>query len=112
METIWSKEIDTVLSIGRSLQDVGVRNWALTREKALYALDQLAKKGVAVLGGDVYMTSDGKIEPTYDNWYCDHEQGELDVVFIERSIAQARSYIYNYKETGKKNIYFAIVPKI
>lgn len=59
MSTTWSKEIDEVLSTGSPLHDSGVNNWALSRDRALAALDRLEASGVAVLGGDVYVETTG-----------------------------------------------------
>lgn len=111
MENIWSCEIDPILSVGRILDDVGVHNWALKREAALVALEQLSAMKVAVLGGDVYVVSDASVEPNYDNWYCNRGSGEADSDFVKRSIAEARSYIANY-QANTESILFAIVPSV
>lgn len=109
MEHIWSAEIDSVLSVGRSLESIGVRNWALEPRAALNALKQLSSIGVAVLGGDVYAVSGINVESNYDNWYCNRDSGETAVDFVERSIAKARSYITNYQARAG-SVLFAIVP--
>jgi hypothetical protein len=109
MEMIWSIDIDSILNIGCSLEGVGVRNWALERDAALVALEQLAALGVAVLGGDVYAVSGANAESNYDSWYCDREGGELEAAFVERSIAKARNYIANY-HAPPRSVLFAIVP--
>lgn len=111
MEKFWSSEVDPILSVGRSLEDVGVRNWALSREDALVALTQLAEIGIAVLGGDVYSINGGFVESNYDNWYCNRDAHESDSAYVERSIAAARNYIVNYKAPDGA-VFFAVVPKI
>lgn len=111
MENIWSSEIDSILSAGHSLKSVGVRNWALEREVALKALEQLSTVGVAVLGGDVYVVKGNRVESNYDNWYCNRGAGEADADFVARSIANARSYIANYQASAE-NVLFAIVPSV
>lgn len=111
MEHIWSSEIDSILSIGRSLESVGVRNWALEREAALAVLEQLCVMRVAVLGGDVYAISGANVESNYDNWYCDRDNGESETDFVERSIAKARSYVANYQAPAG-SVLFAIVPSV
>ncbi|MDD5276208.1 MAG: Imm40 family immunity protein [Methylovulum sp.] len=111
MKIFWSSEIDPILSVGRSLEDVGVRNWALRREDALVALTKLAEIGVAVLGGDVYSVSGGGVESNYDNWYCNRGKPESDSAFVERSIAAAMNYIANYR-AEEEAVLFAIVPKV
>jgi hypothetical protein len=111
MEHIWSGEIDSILSVGRTLNSVGVRNWALDRDAALAALEQLSAMQVAVLGGDVYAVSGVNVESNYDNWYCNRDGGEAEIDFIERSIAKARDYIANYQASAG-SVLFAIVPSV
>lgn len=97
--------------MGRPLEDVGVRNWALTQEDALAALTKFARIGIAVLGGDVYSVNNGVVESNYDNWYCNRNDDESDSAYVERSIAAARNYIENYR-VPEGSVLFAIVPKI
>ena len=111
MEYIWSEEIDSILSVGRSLTNIGVRNWALGRQAALIGLEQLSAIGVAVLGGDVYAVSGENVESNYDNWYCNRNSGEADADFVERSITKARNYITDY-QAATGNVLFAIVPSV
>ncbi|MDA8403269.1 MAG: Imm40 family immunity protein [Desulfobacteraceae bacterium] len=107
MDVIWAEKIDQILSVGRTLENVGVRNWALTREQVLIALVQLEAEGIAILGGDVYEMQRGLLQPNYDNWYCNRKQDELKSIFVSRSIANARDYIANYRNAG---CLFAIIP--
>lgn len=111
MNTIWSKESDAILKVGRSLEDVGVCNWALTKEQTLMALDRLEAEGIAVYGGDVYEMHRKCLQSNYDNWYCDREDNESKSAFISRSIAKARDYVTNYKLNRNVEFYFAIVPE-
>jgi hypothetical protein len=112
MGFFWSKTIDEILGVGISLEGIGVRNFALTRQEALTALDQLARNKVPVLGGDVYLMKNGSIEPAYDNWYCDPQKEEAEIDFCNQSISRARDYIDKYKSAEDKAVFFAIVPKI
>jgi hypothetical protein len=111
MKIIWSSEVDSILNAGRSLESVGVRNWALERDAALSALDKLSAIGVAALGGDVYVVNGQGIEANYDNWYCNRDVGENEVDFVVRSITKAKSYIENY-QTPAAGVLFAIVPSV
>ena len=111
MKYFWSNEVDSILSVGRSLEDAGICNWALNREDALVALAKLLEIGVAVLGGDVYLVKGAFVDSNYDNWYCDQSERESDSAFVERSITMARSYIVNYRAL-ECSVLFAIVPKI
>ncbi|WP_447588170.1 Imm40 family immunity protein [Aquipseudomonas campi] len=109
MSVIWSEQIDSILSCGISLDCVGVKNWALGRDDAVRAINELETLGFSVLGGDVYQLVGEYPEHTYDNWYCDQEPGELDSSFLKRSSEKARRYIGGYSISGAL---FSIVPKI
>jgi hypothetical protein len=111
MEYIWSSEIDPILSVGRSLTSMGVRNWVLKQHDILVVLEQLSVMNVAVLGGDVYVVNGNNVELNYDNWFCNRENGEAKAHFVERSITKARNYIASY-QSKTENVLFAIVPEI
>lgn len=51
MNNVWSLEIDAVLSVGYSLESVGIKNWALDRSQALASIGKFESSGVAILGG-------------------------------------------------------------
>lgn len=109
MRRIWSEEVDSILSVGRSLEPLGIRNWALESNAALSALESLSDLGIGVLGGDVYVVDGGRVESNYDNWYCNKERGEPSTDFVSRSIFKAKSYIVGYQ---RKGVMFAFVPDI
>lgn len=109
MAHVWSDDVDSILSVGRYLEEVGVRNWALQREEALLAVERLRAINVAVLGGDVCSVKEGRVEANYDSWHCDRDRMESDIDFVERSAENARSYIVNYK-APMGSVLFAIVP--
>jgi len=111
MGCIWSDEIDSVLGQGRSLEGLGVRNWALDREQAMSALGRLGMLEVAVLGGDVYTVIGTDIESTLDNWYCNRRSDEAEAHFVERSIGVARNYIATYPG-DLDTVFFALVPEV
>jgi hypothetical protein len=91
------------------LDCLGVRNWALSRDNALRAIDDLEDFGVAILGGDVYLLVGEIAEQTYDSWYCDRGHDEPESVFFKRSLDKAREYVSGYSVQGAL---FALVPKI
>lgn len=109
MSIIWSEEIDPILSRGIPLCDLGVRNWALTRDHALHAIYQLEALGVAILGGDVYRLVGETVALTYDSWHCDQGPDEAGSDFSKRSSDAATSYILNYLMSEGL---FSLVPKV
>ena len=109
MNSIWSTEVDVILSRGHSLDGLGIRNWALDKAAAYSALDELVSMGVGILGGDVYMQKNGGIHGNYDSWFCVASSGESDADFAVRSANEAREYISNY---SMKDALFSVVPRI
>lgn len=109
VQYVWSEIIDSILSAGESLEVPGVRNWALNQAGALCALERLHQEGIAVAGGDVYRLENGRLEPTYDNWYCDRGDGEQIGEFVERSIGVAVNYITEYSNSDER-AFFSLVP--
>lgn len=109
MSTIWSEQVDPILSRGVLLDGLGVRNWALGRDDALHAIYELEALGVAILGGDVYKLVGDKAELTYDSWYCDQGPGESDSDFTKRSSGKAASYILSCLMPDGL---FSLVPKV
>jgi Immunity protein 40 len=102
---------DPILKVGIALDQIGIRNWGLTKSQALRALVEFEAMSMAVLGGDVYEAKDGLVRPQYANWYCDPLPSEPWPTFVTRSIAHCRSYIEKYKIDPAVEILFAIVPQ-
>jgi hypothetical protein len=112
MSITWSDAVDEILRVGRTLEDIGVVNWGLTRSQALEALVQLKDQRIAILGGDVYESSSEVILPTCDNWYCDRIEGESKGSFVDRSFEKARAYIASYEPDSGRTVLFALVPDV
>jgi hypothetical protein len=99
-----------VLAVGEWLGASGIRNWALTRQEALTALDALERDGIGILGGETYDVAPNKTFPNKDGWHCDRRTGESDQQFLERSLAVARNYVRTYRVGEEDRIRFGIVP--
>lgn len=112
MNIIFSREIDTVLKIGKSLDGIGINNWALNKKQVLFALKKFSLLKVPILGGDIYESKKGTIQTTYDNWYCDPLPGETKEEFVTRSIAKSKAYIEAYKGKEFQKLLFALVPDV
>ena len=106
----WSQEIDEILNRGVSLHGQGTNNWALDFDAAFQALESLNTLEIAILGGDVYRLSGGKLSATYDNWHCDKNESESPLEYRSRSIEQAKQYLRIF--SGQSDVYFALVPAI
>lgn len=78
-------DLDSYLGLlasrGISLVSSGLTEVALDRAAALSAIDLLASANVPILGGDVYIERQGRIEIGFSNWYTDRQDSELYGVF-------------------------------
>jgi Immunity protein 40 len=110
MKRMWSKDTNEILSVGKTLSNFGVHNWALTKVQALIAVEQLTSLGIPILGGDVYEERDGYFQSNYDSWHCDILSNENEIDYLNRSSKQAKEYIDNYKSKELDKIFFVIVP--
>lgn len=95
-----------ILESGISLNCIGVENWALTRSQALAALENLNS---TVLGGDVIQFVKNAPRYTYDNWFCEMEDGESTTAFATRSLVVAKSFISDYRNADVQEPFFALV---
>lgn len=111
MAKIWSNKIAKILDIGTPLPNTEQNNWALTKQQALQAIDQLNSLKVPIFGGDVLELRNGVFQPTYDNWYCDPLPQETEISFLNRSITVAKDYIISYTLADAEKIFFVLVPK-
>ena len=111
MNAVWTKEIDDILKIGQSLKFMGISNWALCKSDALKALTILETINIGVLGGDVYLKNKQLLDANYDSWHCDRLNSEVDLQYVERSIAKAKKYIESYPNV-EKEVFFSIVPDV
>lgn len=107
----WSIEIDKILGDGVFLDSIGINNWALSRLKALDAIDKFSALGIAVSGGDVCEQTQTGIALNYDNWFCEKNAGEDELSYIKRSIGKAKEYIENYTKK-LDSIHFILVPQV
>lgn len=107
---VWSEEIDAILSTGLSLDPIGIRNWVLDARAAIAALHSLHAKDLPIFGGDVFSVNEGRIESTYDSWYCDMRKDESHREFVDRSFARALEYVENFRPTSAGVRFFAIMP--
>jgi Immunity protein 40 len=105
----FTEEANRILESGFSLSNIGIENWALSKEQALVALEDLTKLNATVLGGDVVQFVQNVPRLTYDNWFCEIEDGESTMAFAIRSLVVAKSFINGYRNLNVREPFFALV---
>ena len=96
-------------SRGVSLGLLGLTEVALRRDDALNAIELLASANVPVLGGDVYIERQDRIEVGLSNWYTDRQDGESPDAFASRSWDKSRAYISNFSEPPDGKALYVLV---
>lgn len=94
-----------IIQKGYNLMSLGVDEYAWDMLSIKTILEILAKEQIAVLGGDVYEISGGKIEMTFDSWYID-EDGSVD--FYDKSKKVALEYIQKYEDNNSGKYIYSI----
>jgi hypothetical protein len=94
---------------GRSLREIGAAGVAFTREDTLKALDCLKGSQVAVLGGDVLETVDGRLRYTHDSWYANRRPEEDLTDYLKKSIVEAERYIRRFPDPEDGTILYSPV---
>jgi len=112
MGSVWNKDVDEIFNTGIKLSHLGLSNWALKRDQALNAIEELKALGIPILGGDVYHDINGIIIPNYDNWYCEQKPDESIVDFVTRSLNKAKMYIESYPIQKGIKFFFVLVPNV
>lgn len=95
-------------TFGRGLVRTRTRNWALTREQALNAIDKLRDANVAVLGGDVLSGPDESYRHTYNNWYFEPSTPSIDSDVVSSGALKASTYVRSYPHD---DAYFVLVAR-
>ncbi len=87
-----SKILNLYARSGRSLEDIGLREAALSLSDAKLALDLFAGQKWLVLGGDVYRASSDKrrLEPAHENWFYEGSN-------VDEGISVARDFLYSLR---------------
>ena len=63
----WREDAQQILSQGLPLHQWGINNWALSKQQAMSAIDELEGIGIPILGGDVFRIANSVPAATYDN---------------------------------------------
>jgi hypothetical protein len=104
---------EILTSKGRDLKHLGIKEVALLRSDALDAIKSLEGHQIAVLGGDVYRDENGRLSPTYHNWFCEQRADENPMEFTKRSQQIALDSVQKYKTSEEnKTLYTLTVSEL
>ena len=104
-----SKYLEFLKDNGTPMSSInpGSDEYALSPPDALKAICLLEKSHVAICGGDVLEEKSGKLEYSYENWYCDQKNGENPLDYVVRSRKESTEFIN--KLAAQKNPYAYVV---
>jgi hypothetical protein len=96
---------------GIALSDTnpGSTEYALKLEDVFSAVDLLNTSNTAILGGDILSKKNGKLNYTYENWYCQQQDKEESDKFISRSHLITREYIYGLINNPNYKYHYAVL---
>jgi Immunity protein 40 len=98
-----------ILEKAISLESFGLRDLAWEKESAINLITALMLDDIGILGGDVYSFDLKRLIPTYDNWSCEPEKGELKGKYFLRSKVNSLNYINQYPINPNEKILFSLV---
>jgi hypothetical protein len=104
---IWDSLPPELQDMKIDLSSLGSHSFAWPKDAALNVVDELCKRNLPILGGDVYRLCDEIITPTYDNWYCQKRNDEDGLAYVARSCRESKEYIMQYP---RPDVIFDIVP--
>jgi hypothetical protein len=104
------KEFELLLKKkGYNLLPIGVNGIALRKNHSLRAVEILENNKIPILGGDVFVLSNEKIEFSYDSWYCNEEDFNQYEEYLHNSWEVSRKYIELFKDTVREIYLFQII---
>src|SRR3954468_1645869 len=77
----------------RSLESIGVADPTWTLETARLLVDAVRGGPLAILGGDIYLDCEGRVDTAHCGWYCERHSGESFNLYAARSQARAADYL-------------------
>lgn len=90
------------VSEGISLTTIGINEYAWEYKNIIDIISILRKRKIPILGGDVYIIKNGKINTTFDSWYYDNisDTGYEDsykktIDYINIFEAKEETYVYS-----------------
>jgi hypothetical protein len=77
--------------------------------EAIEAIEWLAERGFAILGGDVYVSVGEDFKPARDDWYLDKDKAITWESYVLKSAEKAVSYVTWYKGKFGDGFYYVLV---
>ena len=106
METITSVISKELLKKGISLLSLGINEYAWNKDNIKDIFEELSKRKIGILGGDVYKIENETIKMTFDSWYMNKDSSEE---FYQKSKLRALSYIEDYEKNNCGEFIYTIV---
>lgn len=106
-EIIFTEEIDSILNKGIFLGEFGVKNWAFNFPQIVEVMRILKKRGVYLIGGDIYTKKNG-----YYEIHNNLNNIKLETAFSSQGYVQ--EYLLNLfkKHEHSKETFFSVMPII
>ena len=92
-----------------SLKNIGMNELAWYGKDAIKAIEYLSNNGTLILGGDVYIISEQKINLTYDNWYYIPVETRTHQENIDAAKEKAVSYIQHFMYKNGNDYLYSVV---
>ncbi len=110
-KNVYQKFLDYIKKVGRPLSEInlGSSEYGLKPEDALKVIELLKTENVPILGGDVLVEQDGRLEYTYVNWYLDILENQNKIEYAGQSYVKAQEAISPYVNRVDKKYYIVIV---
>ena len=95
---------------GIPLRQMGweVSDIVLSKRDVFTAVGMLKVERRPIVGGDVWLISEQRARPSYDNWCVDPILGESHEQYVERSHAEALEYLRRDPD-GSGDRYYSLV---
>ena len=106
METITSVISKELLKKGISLLSLGINEYAWDKDNIKDIFEELSKRKIGILGGDVYKIENETIKMTFDSWYMNKDSSEE---FYQKSKLRALRYIEDYEKNNCGEFIYTIV---
>jgi hypothetical protein len=99
---------EKILKNSISLEKLGLCDLAWNKTDALEVIRSIEKDKIGILGGDVYRLNLSRVEPTYENWYCNPRERETEEEYYLRSKIKALQYIEEFQVNRGDPIVFSL----